>query len=72
VLTHTDTDGMPKRPSPDKPQPTPLWDIYRAAKKAVWIGTVEAPDADAAIEAAAKEFKTEAWRLLAVRRGVIS
>jgi len=43
----------------DKPQPTPLsWDIYRAASKAKWIGSVEAPDADAAIEAAASEFRT--------------
>jgi hypothetical protein len=30
------------------------WDIYRAAAKAKWIGTVEA--ADAAIKKAAKEF----------------
>jgi hypothetical protein len=35
---------MPKRPSPGKPQPTPLWswDIYLAASKAKWIGSVEA------------------------------
>jgi hypothetical protein len=65
-----DTAGMPKRPSPDKSQPTPLssWDIYKVAKKAVWLGTVEAPDNSAAIEKAAKEFKAEAWRLYAVPR----
>jgi len=45
---------MPKRPSPDKPQPTPLsWDIYRAASKAKWIGSVEASDESSAIEKAA-------------------
>jgi len=37
---------MPNRPSPDKPLSTPLssWDIYRAASKAKWIGTIEAAD----------------------------
>jgi hypothetical protein len=35
------------------------WDIYRAAAKAKWIGTVEAVDADAAIKDAAKEFNIE-------------
>jgi hypothetical protein len=51
-------------------QPAPLlwWDIYRAASEARWIGSVEAVDADAAIDAAAKEFKTDAWRLIAVQR----
>ncbi len=64
-----DTGAMPKRPSPDKPQPTPLsWDIYRAANKAKLIGSVEAGDAEAAIEKAAIEFKTDAWRLIATRR----
>ena len=32
------------------------WDVYRAAAKAKWIGTV---DADAAINDAAKEFNIE-------------
>jgi hypothetical protein len=44
------------------------WEICRAASKAKWIGSVEAADADAAVEAAAKEFKTDAWRLIALRR----
>src|SRR5215470_7607341 len=35
------------------------WDIYRAAAKAKLIGTVEAADADAAIEIATKEFNIE-------------
>jgi hypothetical protein len=47
-----------------KPEPPPLL----SAAKAVWLGTVEAPDEDAAIEKGAQEFKTEAWRLYAVHR----
>jgi hypothetical protein len=38
------------------------WNIYRAANKAKLIGSVEAGDADAAIEKAAKAFKADAWR----------
>jgi Ser/Thr protein kinase RdoA (MazF antagonist) len=56
---------MPRKP--EQPKPT-HWDVYQVAKKAVWLGTVEAPDKKAAIEAAAKEFKTDAWRLYAVPR----
>jgi hypothetical protein len=55
-----------------KGQGAPLlasWDVYKLASKAVLIGTVEAADADAAREAAAKEFKVDARRLIAVRRG---
>jgi hypothetical protein len=37
-------------------------------KKAVWLGTVEAPDKQAAVQKAAHEFKTEAWCLYAVAR----
>ena len=48
-------------------QPT-SWNIYKVAAKAIWLGTVEAPGKKAAIEAAAKEFKTDAWRLYAVPR----
>ena len=60
---------MSKRPSPNKPRLTPLsWDIYRAASKAKWIGSVEAADAHAAIEAAAEEFATDASKLIAVQR----
>jgi hypothetical protein len=32
---------MPKKPEPPKPT---SWDVYKIAKKAVWLGTVEAPD----------------------------
>jgi len=62
---------MPKQHSPTQP-PLLSWEIYRAASKAKWIGTIEAADADAAIEAAAKEFKTDARKLIAVKRRAIS
>jgi hypothetical protein len=59
---------MPNDPSPCElePTPTPVWSIYKRGAKRQWLGVVEAPDAKAAIEAAAKEFKTDARRLLAV------
>jgi len=41
-------------------------DVYKVAAKSVRLGTVEAPDKAEAIEKAAQEFKTEAWRLYAV------
>jgi hypothetical protein len=57
---------MAKKP---KPPPKPIiWNVYKIAKKAVWLGTVEAPDKQAAVEKAAQEFKTEVWRLYAVGR----
>jgi hypothetical protein len=51
-----------------KPEPPPLstWNVFRVAHKAILLGTVEARDKKAAIEAGAKEFKTDAWRLYAV------
>jgi hypothetical protein len=58
---------MAKQPS--KPQAPPLlWDIYKAAAKAKPLGTVEALDADEAIEKAAQEFKVIASELIAVQR----
>jgi hypothetical protein len=59
---------------PPKPQaPPPLWDIYKAAAKAKPLGTVEAADADEAIEKAAEQFKVIASKLIAVtsRNGLI-
>src|SRR5262249_35524956 len=53
-------------------KPLPSWNIYRTDGKAKWIGTVKAANADAAIEAAAKEFATDAQRLFAVRHRVIA
>jgi Ser/Thr protein kinase RdoA (MazF antagonist) len=63
---------MPKRPSPPQPALLSSWDIYKVAAKQTWLGTVEATDADAAIAAATKEFKTDARRLIATRRRAIS
>jgi hypothetical protein len=61
--------GMAK-PPPEPPTPPQLssWDIYKVAAKAIWLGTVEAPDKAAAIEKATQEFKAAAWRLYAVGR----
>jgi hypothetical protein len=57
---------MAKKP---EPSPKPMsWNVYKIAKKAVWLGTVVAPDKSAAVEKAAQEFKTEVWRLYAVSR----
>ena len=49
-------------------RPCDAWDVYRAAARAHWIGRVIAHAADAAIKVAAIQFKTEAWKLTAVRR----
>jgi hypothetical protein len=57
--------GMGEKP--ELSQPT-IWDIFKIAKKSAWLGTIEAPDKQAAIEKAAEEFKAEAWRLYAVAR----
>jgi len=51
----------------EPPKPTP-WSIHKIAAKQVWVGSVEAIDADAAIEAAAKEFNVDARRLIAFPR----
>jgi hypothetical protein len=61
---------MPKRPSPDKPQPTPLssWDVYRAAHKAIWLATIEAADERDAIERVARERNVPSCKLIATRR----
>ena len=57
---------MAKQPT-EPPKPT-SWDIFKAAAKARPLGTVEAADADEAIEKAAKEFKVIASKLIAVQR----
>ncbi len=53
-------------PKPQSPPPPSLWDIYRVANKARLIGTVEADNGGEAIRKAAEQFKTDAWRLMAV------
>ena len=55
---------MPKRPSPPQPPPLSSWDIYKVAKRAVWLGTVEAPDKSAAIEKAESLSKDEKMKLV--------
>jgi hypothetical protein len=60
---------MAKQPS-TPPQPK-TWTIYKVADYGIgtrWLGTIEAPDKQIAIEKGAQEFKTEAWRLYAVQR----
>jgi hypothetical protein len=37
---------MAKKPEPPKPM---SWDVYKIAKKAMWLGTVEVPDKGAAV-----------------------
>jgi hypothetical protein len=54
-----------KKPEPPKPI---VWNVYKIASKAVWLGTVEALDEASAIEKGAAEFKVGANRLMAVRR----
>jgi hypothetical protein len=49
----------------ESPRPA-SWDIYKIAN--TWLGTVEAPDKEAAVEKAAQEFKVDAWRLYAMER----
>ena len=53
---------------PRKPEEPKSWNVYKVAAKAIWLGIVETPCKKAAIEIAAKEFKTDAWRLYAVPR----
>jgi hypothetical protein len=53
---------------PESPQELTAWSVYKIAKKAPWLGIVEAWDEQAAIEKAAAEFKVPANRLLVVRR----
>jgi hypothetical protein len=70
VLQADDFEALRK---PRKEQPKLRWDIYLArSTPAKLIGTVQAPDADAAVEAAIREFDIKgehAKRLIAVRRG---
>jgi hypothetical protein len=56
---------MAKKPEPPK---AVTWDVYRAAHKPKIVGSVQAVDADEAIQKAAQEFKVDAWRLIAVPR----
>jgi hypothetical protein len=44
------------------------WDVYRAAARARYVGRVIASTDREAIETAAVEFRTEAWKLIPVQR----
>jgi hypothetical protein len=54
--------------NPEPPLELAAWSVYKIAKKAVWLGIVDAPNEQAAIEKAAEEFKVPATRLLVVKR----
>ena len=60
---------MPKSPSPSQPEPPQTtWTIYKFASRLQWLGTVQATDKREAIEQAAKEFRLDPAKLMAVRR----
>jgi len=46
-------------------KPLPRWRILIIRHKAMYLGTVEALDAKAAVEIGAEEFGYPAWRLVA-------
>jgi hypothetical protein len=58
-------DGMAKLAEPPPPS---SFDVFKIAKKAVWLATVEATNEHDAIERAAKERNVPAARLIATRR----
>jgi hypothetical protein len=59
------TCRMARKPEPPKPT---SWDIYRVANKAKLLRTIEADNAGEAIKKVAEQFKTDAWRLIAMPR----
>ena len=68
VVPHAANDNSRSRP----PMPFYVWSVYRAAARARYVGQVIAADADEAIEAAAVEFRTDAWKLIAVLQYAIA
>ena len=56
---------MAKKPEPPK---AVTWDVYRAAHKPKIVRSVQPVDADEAVQKAAREFKVDARRLIAVQR----
>jgi hypothetical protein len=57
--------GLAKKPQRPKPI---VWNVYKIASKAVWLGEIEAPDDTTAMEKVGAEFKVPANRLMAIRR----
>jgi hypothetical protein len=56
---------------PTTPRQPKTWTIYKVADYGFgtrWLGTIEAPDKQIAIDKGAHEFKVDAWRLYAVQR----
>jgi hypothetical protein len=53
-----DTAGMAEKPEP--PPELTAGSVHKIAKKAAWLGIVEAPDEATAIEKASAEFKVPA------------
>jgi hypothetical protein len=51
-----------------KPAQRFMWDVYRAAARARWVGQVIAITSDEAVASAAIEFNTDVKKLIAVRR----
>jgi hypothetical protein len=60
-----DTCRVARNPEPPKPA---IWNVYKIASKADWLGAVCAPDETAAMEKCAVEIKVAAKRLMAIRR----
>jgi hypothetical protein len=54
--------------SPNRRSQSPGTYIYRAAHRPKIVGSVQAADADEAVQKAAQEFKVHAWRLIAVQQ----
>ncbi len=57
--------GMPRKP---EPPPLSSFDVFKLAKKAVWLATIEATDEHDAIKKVAEERNIPAYRLIATRR----
>ena len=58
---------MERRSPNPQASPPSSWDGYRQARKAIWLGTVQATDERDAIEKVANERNIPANRLIATR-----
>jgi hypothetical protein len=63
---HSKRIDVARKPQP--PSQPATWTVYRAAKKAVRLGEVEAIDGGEAIEKTVEKFKQSATMLIAMRR----
>jgi len=63
-------DQKPRQQTPPESKPAIVqWDVYVAAAKARWLGSVDAEDEASAITEGAKVFHQAAGKLIAIRRG---